>query len=970
MSEIDQFDISVPITCEPEQCNSYLINSAHYLKVLQQNIRSLNCNFQELQVLLERLKLSCDIIVLSECWLSRVSNLPLLQGYNSHKTNDNYNQNDGIVVYTNNNLKCTVEEPFLSEANCLMIKIKNDTIIIAIYRPPSFKSLDAFLDSLHNLLTTVSSFKNIIVVGDINIDLLGSGSGTTSYLETFAFHGLLPAINTATRDRTCLDHVILKTKLEALTFSLGTSITDHEAVLFCIKTQVAKPNSTTTKINLKIDIDKLKSECNNLKFDIVYQETNVNTAINNFINIIQLLIANNSIKRLIPRNKIIIKPWITTGMLRCIRTRDKMHMKLKTNNDVILKISYLRYRNYCNNLLKKLKKQYERSQLIMSKNNSKKLWSTIKTITNNNKNKQIPLQLLTTHKTPKESINNTNEYFSNIGKRLSNMIPPHISCVKKISKPPLNSFVLLPTDIEEVERTLQLLKSDCSPGWDQISADILKKISVSITPVLTDLINRCFVLGVFPLALKRAVVHPIHKAGDRGSVSNYRPIAILTTLSKIFERILKNRLTKYFEEYNLFSDTQYGFRAGRSTDNAVLDLVNFLVHKLDAKNRCLTIFLDLAKAFDTVSVPRLVQKLEDHGIRGVPLDLLSDYLKNRTQSVKIGEYISDELPVEFGVPQGSILGPTLFLCYVNELCSLKIKNCRISAYADDTALTFFADSWSELFALAQNGFNTVCHWLSSNHLTLNEDKTKYILHSIRNQSGLANHGTYIIHAHKCNFPPTPNCNCPNIKPTKSLKYLGVEIDSNLTFDSHIDFLSKRIRKLTYIFKGLRDVADKHTMRMVYEALVQSIIGYCITTWGGACKTKLIRVERAQRMILKVSLSKPRLFNTTTLYEEAQVLTVRQLYILLTALLQHSNLPEERRKRIGLSRRKFAVCGTTAVGSSFAQRFFSFRGGELYNKINKIINIANCSKVECKSKIIKWLLNLNYTETEKLLEVAK
>lgn len=124
------------------------------------------------------------------------------------------------------------------------------------------------------------------------------------------------------------------------------------------------------------------------------------------------------------------------------------------------------------------------------------------------------------------------------------------------------------------------------------------------------------------------------------------------------------------------------------------------------------------------------------------------------------------------------------------------------------------------------------------------------------------------------------------------------------------------------------------------------------------------------MILKVSLSKPRLFNTITLYEEAQVLTVRQLYILLTALFQHSNLPEERGKCISLSRRNFAVCRTTAVGTSFAQRFFPFRGGELYNKLNKIINIANCSKVECKTKIIKWLLKLNYTETEALLEVAK
>lgn len=274
-------------------------------------------------------------------------------------------------------------------------------------------------------------------------------------------------------------------------------------------------------MNYKVDKEKLKLECSNYNFDNVYQEINLNSAMNNFINIIQQLIANNSIKRLIPRNKFIIKPWITIGMLRCIGTRDRMHKKIKTNeNDAVLKISYLRYRNYCNNFLKNLKKQYERDQLIQSKNNSKKLWSTIKSITNNNNKNQLPLQLLTTDQNPKDAVTKINKYFSNIGKRLSEMIPSHLHNYKKVTKPPLNSFVLLPIDNAEVERTIQLLKSDCSPGWDQISAEVLKSISEFITPVLTNLIIRCFDAGVFPHALKKAVVHPVYKTGDRGSVSN------------------------------------------------------------------------------------------------------------------------------------------------------------------------------------------------------------------------------------------------------------------------------------------------------------------------------------------------------------------------------------------------------------------------------------------------------------------
>lgn len=969
MQTIDHFDISTSVVCDPEDCSQYISNTNQYLKILQQNIRSLNCNYSELLVLLRRLSLSCDIILLSECWLSNVINLPSLQGYNSHRTNDNYNQNDGLVVYTANTLQCIVEEPFLLDANCLTIKIKQDTVLIAIYRPPSFKSLDNFLNSLHSLLESLSNFKNIVIAGDVNIDLLKNNRDTSAYFDSVSFHGLLSANHYATREDACLDHVMLKTKLNAYTFTLNTTITDHKSVLLCIKDNFINTHKIEkVKSVLKINSESLITACENYNFEEIYKETNLNVAMNKYITIIQQLISNNSLRKIIPRSKYIIKPWITSGVLRCIRTRDRMHKKIKLNtNDDILKITYKRYRNFCNNLLKKLKKQYEKEQLVKSKNNPKHLWTSIKTITNTNKLNHPPLELLKTDPNPITAINTANTYFSHIGKELAERIPTHLPSFENVSKPPLNSFVLLPTDSEEVKAEILSLKSDCSPGWDQISAKILKTIYKPLTPVLTHIINKSFESGTFPDALKKAVVIPIFKAGNRESVNNYRPIAILTTLSKIFERLINKRLTVYLENFNLLSNSQYGFRSGRSTESAVLDLVNFVAEKLDNKFKCLTIFLDLAKAFDTVSVPRLVQKLENLGIRGIPLQLLSSYLSNRKQCLKVGDLIGDELPVNYGVPQGSILGPTLFLCYINDMCSLNIENCRISAYADDTALTFHSECWHDLLHIAQNGFNTISHWLSSNYLTLNEDKTKYIVFSIHNRQDVLNLSS-CIYAHKCNFPPNPNCNCNKINQTKHLKYLGVEVDANLTFENHLLALSQKIRKLTYIFKYLREVADKSTMRMVYESLVQSIIRYCITTWGGANQSKMIVVERAQRMILKVSLSKPRLFPTTQLYMESQSLTVRQLYIMNTIIYNHSNTSHTSQHRVAGTRRNYIIRETTKVKTSFAQRFYSFRGPLLSNKFYKIENIKNCSKIECKTKLKKWLIGQSYSETENLLKL--
>ena len=266
---------------------------------------------------------------------------------------------------------------------------------------------------------------------------------------------------------------------------------------------------------------------------------------------------------------------------------------------------------------------------------------------------------------------------------------------------PKDSFVLYETSVEEVDGIVLGLKSDCSAGWDGISSKVLKCARPVLVPVIVNLFNRCIVSGVFPKALKRSIVVPIYKGGQRDCVNNYRPISILPVLSKVLEKVINKRLTHYLEGRKLLSESQYGFRSGKSTNDALHDLTDFVVNKLDSKLKCLSVFIDLAKAFDTVSLPKLLGKLENcFGIRGAPLLLFKDYLSNRTQSVKINDMLNSEKPIACGVPQGSILGPTLFLTYINELCDLALPNCKITSYADDTALTFYGPSWREVYKLA------------------------------------------------------------------------------------------------------------------------------------------------------------------------------------------------------------------------------------------------------------------------------
>ena len=656
-----------------------------------------------------------------------------------------------------------------------------------------------------------------------------------------------------------------------------------------------------------------------------------------------------------------------------MQNRDKLHKKAKSAPEsATLRITYKRYRNFCNNILKKVKDAYEKEQLKSAQNNNKELWKAIKHITNTTKTTQHPKELLTLSNSPEQSLHEANTHFINVGSSLAektysrNTNTHNMFTQNTFTKLPnctsnINSFVMMDTDENEVNNIIIGLKADCAPGGDKISCKFLKQHSNVLVPHLTKIFNDCLKHGIFPDSLKRSEVCPIYKNGDRSRINNYRPISILPALSKILEKIINVRLAHYLETNDLLSPNQFGFRHGKGTEQAVNKLISFTSANMSNGKKCLTIFLDLAKAFDTISVSILLDKLELLGVRGVQLELFKSYLSGRSQCVRVGKYKSTYLPVTHGVPQGSVLGPTLFLVYINELTKLRLAQGEIVSFADDTALAFTGSTWDEVFDAAQRGFNTVRGWLHQNILTLNVDKTKYICFSIRHDIKL-NKNLNII-PHECVFEDS--CNCSSLERVKSIKYLGVTIDCSLNFKEHVKHMCGRVRKLIYIFKKLRHIAEPKLMKQIYFALCQSLLTYCITTWGGTAKTTIKSIEVAQRAVLKVSISKPICFPTTTLFQICEVLTVRQLFILNMILLQHSRLtynPELLNKR-----RKYMVCNTpTHSKTQFISKFADFIGPYLYNKINKSLNIYPLTKTECKAKLHNYLQKLSYVETELLL----
>ncbi|CAH2088744.1 unnamed protein product [Euphydryas editha] len=457
--------------------------------IISQNIRSIYNNFDDLLITLSEFKFQADLITLTEGWIDPHKPIPQMDNYTHFVTSRHINRSDGVVVYIKCNHKTIVQEINLKHASCLQVKVGNYTIL-CIYRSPSNLNAENFINSLNTHLVTLHTQNNIIITGDININLIQKSSETSQersnrlhYLNTLATHGLLPGHTLPTRDRSCIDHFILKLDRYMGTCAsitvLDSTVTDHK-MLFLKPSYLAKSNYNTSKIKSSINMEGALTYLKNSNItDLIYYNNPI-ILTNKLISILKQCILSNTITRTIPNKKRLIKPWITLGIVRCIRNRNAMQAKLRADpHNEILKITYRRYRNFCNSVIKKVKRKYEKEDLAKSIKNPKTLWKKINTLTYRNQPKTQNLELLNLNASPQNSVNSVNDYFSNIGKNLAKEIIPVTTLHNRadIISPncsQVSSFVLLETDPHEVYLTIMSLKTDSAPGWDGVSTKFLK----------------------------------------------------------------------------------------------------------------------------------------------------------------------------------------------------------------------------------------------------------------------------------------------------------------------------------------------------------------------------------------------------------------------------------------------------------------------------------------------------------------
>lgn len=945
------------------------------LLVLTVNIRSIKANFDFFLMFLLKFTKPVDVIVLTECWTNDQFLPPNINNYRTFRSNVMLNKSDGVVVYVRDMFEASSFEPPCSEGNCIVVNIADDISIICTYRPPCFKNPLSYINSLDNIIKTCSAKKVVILTGDLNLDIMSDNLNTNSalYLNLMASHGLKRGINCPTRQNTCLDHFMVKASAKIETFVFD-ELTDHSPILLYIDyTPTSKQNTYINKT--KIDFSGISKCMENESWNDLYSLSDVNKAARLLTEKLESFISSNTSNKKISKRNNPLKPWITIGVIKSIRKRDRMHKKLKFYlNNLEMKHKYLAYRNILKKVIKTLKTDYYTDKLNKNRDNIKETWKTIKELCNMKLNKTSPTELLNINTNITRSLDDVNDFFATVGSNLAKQILQKLNTDEttlaqnaRTKNTPLSSMALYLTDPAEVIDVITSLKSQSAPGIDKITASILKMFRFHLAKPISYLTNLSFEQGVFPEVFKHAIICPVHKSGNKHLPTNYRPISLLSTLSKVVEKIMNKRLIGFMETNKLLGLHQFGFRAKHSTDEAVLHLTNNIISHIDRGDKCLAVFLDLQKAFDTVSIPILLSRLENLGIRGNALLWLRDYLTERYQYVRVENHSSNPCVGSYGVPQGSTLAPTLFLAYVNDLCKFETQGADIQMFADDTVVLFHSNTWDNVQQLAEKVMSHITAWLEDSLLSLNVNKTNFLCFS-KTMASSPKIFHLRMHCHPCNrsiIESSTRCNCPKLTRTTEIKYLGVNIDDKLNWKKHINTVSGRLRKLIYIFKDLRIIPDTSLLIQTYKALAECLITYCICSWGSAAKTHLIEVERAQRAVLKVLLNLPFDHPTHLVYEKAEVLSVRKMFVYQCIRKYHKHTvpllqPSGKRKD---------KCPIPRVRSKFAQQRYSNIAPRLYNKLNLKYQTRYLSNYQIKRITKIWLGRFGYDDVEDLLSIV-
>ncbi len=718
------------------------------------NIQSLPAKFDKLKLLITELdehKISVDFILLCETFLTdNISHMYNIPGYNLI-CNNRQNLRGGVAIYINSKLNFSRREdleiflPGQFESLFMEIKSKASPLIVGeIYRIPNTNEHDS-IEKYETIVKQLVNYKNVIIGTDQNFDYLkiDHQKNTEDLLNTFVSNGLIPTITKPTRithtSATLIDNIYVSSNTNSHIQSsiLCYDISDHMPILVCTgnyksRIHTNKPLEFKHRKFTESQIISIGEKIRQINWHYLNM-LETDDAYSSFMNKLNTIIdevAPEIVVRIKP-SRVIHEPWMTRGLIKSSYTLNELYKKkLGKNKMHIYTIKYIKYRNLFNEL-KKVAKLSHYSQLLNNyKYDIRKTWGVINNLVGRSNDKSsisetfnISQKVTTDHKEIAEGFCN---FFTNVGTEFSNKIPTakykydHYMRDRNQS-----SMFMAPTDNYEVLKMITSLKSKNSSGHDNINSKFVKLIQHNLVSPLVILFNKSLETGIVPDLMKLAEIIPIYKSKDKTSLNNYRPISLLPIFSKLIEKIVHKRLYNFLMSQNIFYQSQYGFRKHHATTHAVHEFVDNTINAFDNKLLTLGVFLDLSKAFDTINHDILLEKLQWYGIRGRALDWFRSYLSDRTQYVKYKNTKSSLQTLPCGVPQGSVLGPLLFIIYTNDL-----PNCltltKAILFADDTTIFLSSPDKRFLYESVNNDLHSLAEWFQTNKLSLNVSKTNDI----------------------------------------------------------------------------------------------------------------------------------------------------------------------------------------------------------------------------------------------------
>jgi len=821
------------------------LNPGPQISLWHCNVRGLNT--EKINALTTEVQGQFDMLAITETLLSTASSIDLnLQGYHPIFRRDRAEGNalgGGVALYVSETIPATRKMVFETDIEILCVEmiIKQSKVLVCVcYRPPTTGVL--FWDCLQDMFDSMrrAGYNNIVLTGDFNADpSTGNGRKLQFFINS---NSLTSYVQEPTRitehSATILDQFITTSTLSLenvqVTTPLATS--DHCQIFCSLGLQLpSKPcHSRLIWVYNSADWAGFNNAIQNFNWDSCYEANTVNEIATrftaSFLNLARQFIPNK-LATIRPQDK----PWYTNTLRALKRRRDRLFSKAKTKNTLEAWTTYRQSRNEYVHSIKTAKDQYEQNRFDNHNEEalgSKSWWQSIKCFLGSSKSNSIPALVTPSGTAAHDTLskaNILNEYFAShsvLDDSQSSLPPEH-----PLNHEPLDNIYITETEVTDILKTL---KSSKAGGPDGISPRMLKETASTIAAPLTRLFNLSMQKGIFPHIWKQANVIPIFKKGEKSSPKNYRPVSLLNILGKIMEKIIFKHMYNHLNKHDIIYKYQSGFLPGHSTTHHLAHLYHTITEAFDKHKKIRLVFGDISKAFDRIWHAGLVFKLKQVGITGPLNTWLADYLNNRQQRVVIEGTSSKWTCINAGVPQGSVLGPLLFLIYINDMPDGLESN--LSLFADDNLLYMTSDSHENNAIILNRDIAKILRWANQWLVTFNPDKTHGMLISFTDEQP-----QYPIFMHERQLDNVTN----------SL-HLGVTFQHNLKWDNHIDNICIKAHKRLDLLNTLCFKLSRRTLEILYNSYVRSILEYvdiilCNTTQDNMDKINKVH-KRAGKIV--------------------------------------------------------------------------------------------------------------------------